>query len=152
MNLIKVCILMIAGVFSTYLMADDPFFQASLTPEFAIHTKSQMIKGISVSVWGENPQSSCAFGFINGTKNDSMGAMFGLVNYSEKYSGAQFSILNTSEQMKGAQCGLINRSKTADPVFQFGFINIIESNKIWFKDFPYSLAPIMILVNWKIKK
>jgi hypothetical protein len=133
--------------------AEEPFFQASLTPEIAVHKRTEFIKGITLSVWGENPQTSAAFGFINGFAGDSTGASFGLLNYSiGGYTGAQFSYFNSAMNMHGAQFGLVNHAKDADYGFQFGFINIIESNKQWFKDFPYSLAPVMIFVNWRIKR
>ena len=40
------------------LQAEDSAFQASLTPDIAIHPKSDRINGLALSVWGENPQSA----------------------------------------------------------------------------------------------
>ena len=130
--------------------ASDPIFQASLTPEVAIHDRSTPITGLAVSVWGENPLKGLAFGFVNGTKGDSIGASIGLVNYADSHAGGQIGLFNNNDtESLGAQIGLINHIRDAKVGVQIGFINIIENNKTWFKDFPRSLAPIMIFVNWR---
>ncbi|HXE41405.1 MAG TPA: hypothetical protein VN516_00165, partial [Candidatus Baltobacteraceae bacterium] len=41
-------------------------FQASLTPEIAIHSKDTEIRGFAINVWGENPQHAFNLGFVNG--------------------------------------------------------------------------------------
>jgi len=63
--------------------AQDAAFQASLTPEVAIYSKSTEVQGLSLSIWGENPQHGVAFGFVNGSTGDSRGFSLGLVNYTE---------------------------------------------------------------------
>ena len=133
------------------IAGSDVAFQASFTPDVAIYERTQTVKGITLSVWGENEQSSAAFGFVNGCTGDSLGASFGLVNYADAYQGAQFSFFNNNDSIYGAQLGFLNYAKTVKTGIQFGLINIIDGNKIWFKDFPRSLAPIMILVNWRFE-
>ncbi len=143
-----VCVML---ALATTAKAMDPVFQASLTPEVAVCDRSEMIRGLTLSVWGENPQMGLALGFVNGSIGDSLGASFGLVNYADKYTGAQFGFLNNTNETTGAQVGLINHTKQAHPGVQLGFINIIENNRAWFKNFPKSLAPIMIFVNWRFE-
>ena len=130
--------------------AGDVAFQASLTPEIAIYQKSQFVKGLTLSIWGENPQRSAAFGFVNGCTGDSVGASFGLLNYANSYTGAQFSFFNNNDELNGVQFGCLNYTAQTNSGFQFGLINIIKTNKVWFKDFPRSLAPVMIFINWRL--
>jgi len=54
-------------------------FQASLTPDIAIYPKTAEIRGLSLSIWGENPQQGVALGFVNGSTGDSAGFTWGLV-------------------------------------------------------------------------
>ena len=143
---------LVAVIASFSVMAgEDVAFQASFTPEIAIYEKTQTVKGLTLSIWGENKQTSAAFGFVNGCTGDSIGASFGLVNYADAYKGAQFSFFNNNDSIYGAQFGCLNYAETVKTGIQFGLINIIDQNKIWFKDFPRSLAPVMIFVNWRFE-
>lgn len=72
-------------------------FQASLTPEHAIHDRTTQIEGLTLSIWGENPQSALSIGFVNGSTGSSKGFSLGLVNYAERYAGAQWSLANFTE-------------------------------------------------------
>ena len=86
----------------------NPAFQASLTPEHAIHPKTQRIDGFTISVWGENPQTALSIGLVNGSMGESAGLSFGLVNYAESYVGLQWSFVNfTGQNMSGWQGGPI---------------------------------------------
>ena len=66
-----------AGTF--VLKADEAIFQASLTPDIAIHARTTQINGLSLNIWGENPQYSLNVGFVNGSTGDSEGLAWGLV-------------------------------------------------------------------------
>jgi hypothetical protein len=151
---------LVAGI--TTVKADEPFFQASLTPDIAIHSKSTGISGICLSVWGENPQSAFALGFVNGSTGDSQGLSWGfLVNYADSYTGVelamvnwskqkfvgvQFGMVNVANEFHGLQWGLVNYAENLRGV-QLGFANIAMNNP-WFKEFPDKLATGFPIVNW----
>jgi hypothetical protein len=159
--------------------AETKGFQASLTPDVAIYKKDTRINGVALSIWGENPQSAFAWGFVNGSTGDSKGFSLGLVNYAENYSGvamgfvnrasgdfigAQLGFVNSAENMKGLQLGCINHAgalnglqlgfvnyaKTATDGIQVGFVNIMDETEKWFSGFPEELAPAMVFVNWRM--
>jgi hypothetical protein len=155
--------------------AEETFFQASLTPDIAIHSRDTTIKGITLNIWGENPQSAFALGFVNGSTGDSSGFSWGLVNYAENYTGVHWSFVNIAKgefvgwqagflnyaetfvglqggtvnivnKGTGVQLGFVNYAKEFEGL-QLGTINIIESNE-WFKEFPSQLAKGFVFVNW----
>ncbi len=143
--------------------AETKPFQASLTPQIAVHSKDTRIEGISVSVWGENSQSGGAIGIVNGSFGNSSGISFGLINYAENFSGFewgainyakgnfigfQYGFLNYAKVLKGFQLGFINVANTAESGLQIGFINIIEQNE-WFRKFPDEFSKGMVLINWR---
>lgn len=143
--------------------AETASFQLSLVPDVAIHSRDTFIKGVTLSIWGENPQSALALGFVNGSTGNSVGFSWGLVNYAESYrgvelaavnvasgtfTGLQWGFFNYSEKLSGLQFGTINVANTADRAIQIGFINIIPQNE-WFSEFPKALTPGMIFVNWR---
>ena len=108
-------------------------FQASLLPDIALHSRETRIEGVSLSIWGENPQSSLALGFINGSTGVSKGFSLGLVNYAEQYSGAYWSLVNvTSGDFTGWQGGpaiglvgsVLNYCGGEMSGFQSGIINL----------------------------
>jgi len=105
--------------------ADAPFFNASLTPDVAIHPKTQRINGITLSVWGENEQHSFAFGFLNGLKGHSVGFSWGLfVNYGDSYTGAQLAFVNwLKKDFVGLQVGLVNIVNGTVKGMQYGAVN-----------------------------
>ena len=151
------------------------FFQASLTPEIAIHSKDTVIEGITLNVWGENPQTAFAWGFVNGSTGQSGGFSLSLFNYTEDYTGVQWGILNTSsgkftgwqdglvnfaDEFVGVQSGAVNFAKNVKGVqlgffnyteqlngVQIGFANIVKDNG-WFDEFPNKLAKGFVFVNW----
>ncbi len=145
-------------------------FQASLTPDIAIHDRNTEINGVSIGVWNENPAPKFQWqlGFVNGATGDSVGVQWfiflpTIYNYAENYTGAQLGFVNyTSGEFTGAQLGVVNIAKkvdggfqwglvnyaeTANNLFQLGLVNIIADNE-WFKDFPSDLAKGFVIVNW----
>ncbi len=158
------------------IKADESAFQASLTPDIAIHPKTTQINGVALDIWGENPQHSLNLGFVNGSTGDSKGFSWGLVNYDDSYTGVQWGIVNYSKKsfigwqdgdvnvsegyFKGLQSGWINVAEEthglqfgafnyADKLngVQIGLINVIKSNG-WFDDCPDKLAKGFPIVNW----
>ena len=92
--------------------AENKAFQASLTPDVAILDKTERIEGLTLSIWGCNPQTSIALGLINGTSEDSKGISIGFANYgqmsTEAYSWVSPTPMTSS---KGLQLGVINSAK-----------------------------------------
>lgn len=143
------------------LQAEDSAFQASLTPDIAIHPKSDRINGLALSVWGENPQSALALGFVNGSTGESEGLSWGLINYSDSYTGVawamvnvskvkfvgwQDGLINVSNDFQGLQTGFVNYSENLRGV-QLGFVNIAKNNP-WFNELPDKFATGFPFVNW----
>jgi hypothetical protein len=135
--------------------------QLSLTPDIALQSRDTTIKGISLNIWGENPQRGAAIGCVNGSTGDSSGFSLGFVNYSETYWGVQFGIVNTSsklyvgwqdglvnvtKEMHGFQSGLVNYTESLTGV-QLGLVCIVKDNP-WFSEFPKKLAQGFPFVNW----
>lgn len=154
---------------------ESKFLQLSLTPNIAIHSRDTLIKGVTLNIWGENPQGAFALGFVNGSTGDSSGFSWGLANYAENYTGVhwglvncttgtfvgwQDSFVNYAKEFRGLQSGFINIADTAGGLqfgavnytremngVQIGFANIIADNP-WFKEFPNKLAKGFVFVNW----
>ena len=174
----KKVLILIAACFMALTASAEKPVNASLTPDISVYPQPEVIEGLTLSIWGENEQKSLAFGFVNGSINDSSGFSLGLVNYSEDYTGVQWSIVNyntgdfvgwqagavnyTKADFKGAQTGFVNYAgkltglqlgfvnyaETTEDALQIGFANIIGDNEEWFGDFPEKVAPAMIFVNW----
>jgi hypothetical protein len=156
--------------------SSQAFLQLSLTPDIALHSKDTNVRGISLSIWGENPQHSLTLGIVNGSTGDSSGFGWGAVNYAESYTGVQWAFVNISktsflgwqgaainysqgtftglqsgfvnfgQEVKGVQFGCFNYAETLDGV-QVGFLNIAKNNG-WFDEFPDKLATAFPFVNW----
>lgn len=175
----KLMIITMGCVVAAGAFAESKPFQASLTPDIAIHSKDTQIKGVALSIWGENPQSALAIGFVNGSSGDSAGLSWGLFNYAENYTGVQWAIancatgkfvgwqggfvnfaeemvglqtgaVNLANKLTGLQLGTVNYAKTAGSGVQIGLVNIIESNG-WFDGLPNELAKGMVFVNWRFE-
>jgi hypothetical protein len=156
--------------------AEEQFFQASVSPKIAIHSEDTRINGITLNLWGQNPQSAFAWGFVNGSTGDSLGfSMSFFFNYAENFTGVQWafanystgkfigwqgSAVNIGNEVVGLQSGTVNWAKNVRGV-QFGFFNYTEDlygvqigavnivkNNPWFKEFPDKLATGMVFVNW----
>lgn len=174
-TMIALCCAVAAGTY-----AESKAFQASLTPKVAIHSTDTRIEGVALSIWGENPQTAFALGFVNGSSGDSVGFSWGLVNYAENYTGVQWSFVNctsgdfvgwqagfvnyasdltgvqtgfvnvTDNLATGLQWGFVNYAKDASSGVQLGLVNVINENE-WFTGFPEELAKGMVFVNWRFK-
>jgi len=91
-------------------------FQASLTPDIAVHDRDTEINGVSIGVWNENPspQFQWQLGFVNGATGDSVGVQWFIFlptfyNYAENYTGLQMAFVNyVSGDFVGAQLGAVN--------------------------------------------
>ena len=161
----KLLLVLICCLFATGAYAETKAFQLSLVPDIALQSQTTHIKGVSLNIWGENPQTAFALGFVNGSTGDSSGLSLGFIaNYAESYKGAQLGLVNyTSAQMTGLQWGFVNYAKNlhglqlgfvnyaaaADGALQIGLVNIMEETKTWFSDFPQEVTPVMVLVNWR---
>ena len=177
MKHIKFLPVMVATTLISHAQAAEPAaFQASLTPDIAIEAKDTRINGLALSIWGENPQSGVALGFVNGSTGQSKGFTWGLVNYAEAYNGVAWGFvnfstgefngwqsglfnysegpfyglqsgwINVSQEFTGLQFGLVNYSTKLHGV-QVGFVNVALNNP-WFSEFPNKLATGFPIVNW----
>lgn len=106
--------------------ADESAFQLSLTPGAAIHSKTTQINGVSLGIWGENPQHSFNLGFVNGSSGDSSGFSVAVIgNYAESYGGIQWGMINhTSKRFVGWQDGLINHDGGYFKGLETGLVNV----------------------------
>ncbi|WP_020675380.1 LA_2272 family surface repeat-containing protein [Geopsychrobacter electrodiphilus] len=164
----KKLILVLIGCFlaTGAVAAETQGFQLSLIPDIAIQARTTRIKGVSLNIWGENPQNAIALGLVNGSTGDSSGVSVGLLaNYAETYEGAQlawfanyssvkltgfqWAAFNYAAKLHGLQLGFINFAESSDKGVQVGLINIMNNTKDWFRNFPNEIAPVMVLVNWR---
>lgn len=153
--------------FNSNSPGEKRFFNLSLVPDVAVYKRTEVIEGFSLSIWGENEQRSFALGLVNGSRNNSAGLSFGVVNYSDNYTGAQLGAFNWSKgnhvgfqgafvnfcqgAFTGVQFGIVNYTDTMESGLQLGLVNIIAETKTWFSEFPKRVAPGMILANWRFK-
>ena len=176
----KILLLTCLGIFMAVgqAMASKPI-QLSLTPDIAIYSRTTRIEGLSLNIWGENPQSSLALGFVNGFTGTSKGFSLGLLlNYSDSYKGFQLGCVNyTTGSMLGGQVGIVDYVEGSMKGVQFGGVNYAGHLKgvqigivnyaasattgiqigilnliptnKWFTNFPNEVAPGMVLVNWR---
>ena len=174
MNKLLILSVFVAG--TAGLQADESVFQASLTPDIAIHSRTTQINGLSLNVWGENPQSSLNLGFVNGSTGDSQGLAWGWVNYADSYTGVAWGLANISrEKFFGWQQGIINYSQGTFTGLQCGWVNVAQDfhglqwgmvnyaenlqgvqvglvnvarNNPWFHEFPDKFATGFPILNW----
>ena len=159
------------------VMASQPI-QLSLTPEIALFDRNEKIEGLALSIWGENPQTALALGFVNGSTGESAGVSLSFIlNYADDYKGVQWAAVNYTENdylgwqagfvnytggtMKGLQSGFVNYAGKLTGL-QFGIVNYAESaetgvqiglvnlipSNAWFTELPDQLAPGMVFLNW----
>jgi len=160
------------------LQAEEPaVFQASLTPDIAVQSRSTLINGLSLNIWGENPQHGLTLGFVNGSTGESSGFTWGLVNYSENYNGVQWGAVNVNyTSYNGWQSGwanvaqgdftglqsawIVNYARSMKGLqvgainyterlngVQIGIVNVAQNNE-WFSNFPDQLAKGFPILNW----
>jgi hypothetical protein len=147
-------------------------FNLSLTPDIAVYDQTTEIRGITLSIWGENPQHSLAIGLVNGATGDSTGLSLGLINQADNYKGVQWGAVNyasgnltgwqggplfgfpisafnyTTGDLTGLQSGLVNYAGGSGPGVQVGLVNLMPMNEM-FSNLPRELAPAMVFVNWR---
>jgi hypothetical protein len=93
----KIFIITALAVSAAGLQAEEHGFQASLTPDIAIYPKTAEIQGLSLNIWGENPQHGVALGFVCGSTGDSSGFTWSLFNYADSYTGVAWGLANYSQ-------------------------------------------------------
>lgn len=171
-------------VFTSLLIAGGALaqtkpFNASITPDYSVYGRNVTIEGLTLSIWGENQQTSLALGIVNGTTGNSAGLSWAyILNYGNNYKGIQWAPINyvkgdflgwqgglvnyTASSMKGLQSGVVNCAGTLTGL-QFGLVNYAEEgvtgvqiglvnlipSNAWFSELPNELAPGMIFVNWQ---
>ncbi len=154
------------------------FFNLSLVPKAQIYPVTDSVTGFTLSFWGENEQTSLAIGIVNGTRGHSAGLAIGGMNYGDHYTGLmvggvnhtkiqfsggqggvinyaeggmtgfQIGVMNYAGKMNGVQIGAINYAENASGI-QIGIVNVIMQTKSWFDGFPSTVAPMMLLANWR---
>jgi hypothetical protein len=96
MKKLFVSLLITAGLAGAVAAQTRPF-NISLTPDIAVYDRTTEIRGITLSIWGENPQKSLALGLVNGTVGNSVGLSIGILNYADSYRGLQWGLVNYTE-------------------------------------------------------
>ncbi len=168
-------VIVVLAVGAGVCAADTPI-QLSLTPDIALYPKTEMVQGLSLNIWGENPQAGLTLGLVNGSTGDSGGLSWGIVNYDESYQGVQWGAVNISLEnfvgwqqgylnvaqgtLKGFELGLVNVAQDATGFqlgvinyaqtlkgLQIGFVNVAMNNSC-FSEFPDELAPAFPFLNW----
>jgi len=95
------------------------------------YDRTETIEGLTLSIWGENPQTSLAIGIVNGTTGDSAGLSWGwLVNYADNYKGVQWALINyAKDDFIGWQGGVHQLHKGSMKGFQSGTVNYADRLK-----------------------
>jgi len=128
----KILVFMGVAMVAIGAMAGSKPIQLSLTPDIAIYDRSETINGLSLSIWGENPQTAFALGLVNGSTGQSAGLSVGILNYADSYKGLQWGVVNYTEQdfsgwQGGPLCGLVvsvvNYTGGTMTGFQCGVVN-----------------------------
>jgi hypothetical protein len=170
-------ILVLTLAVSTSVFASSPF-QVSITPDIALRSRNVKIQGVTLGIWGENPQKALAIGIAEGSTGQSSGASIAFLNYADSYTGIQWGsvnytkndflgwqnsivnytggtvkglqsgLVNYANNLTGLQWGFINYAKTVESGLQIGVINIIPQNKL-LTNMPNEFSPFMVIVNWK---
>lgn len=111
--------------FLTGAMAETRVFNLSLTPNIAVYDRTDTIEGLTLSIWGENQQTSLALGIVNGSVGNSAGLSWGwILNYADNYKGIQWAAINyTKSDFMGWQSGFINYIGSTMMGLQTGVVN-----------------------------
>lgn len=121
---------------ATGAVAESRSIQLSLIPDIALVNRTETINGLSLNIWGENPQTALAIGLVNGSIGESAGLSIGVLNYAESYSGLQWGLINyTAKDLSGWQGGfclglvgsVVNYTGGAMSGFQCGIVNYADS-------------------------
>ena len=117
---------------STGVMAETRPINLSLTPDIAVYDRSDTIEGLTLSIWGENQQTSLALGIANGSTGQSSGLSVGFLNYADDYKGLQWSLVNYTKGdflgwqggfLFGVVGGAVNYTGGTMTGFQAGVVN-----------------------------
>ena len=121
----KLLVCLAVAVVSTGVMADTKPFNLSLTPNVAVYPRTDTIEGLTLSVWGENQQTSLALGIANGTVGNSAGLDWGwILNYADNFKGIQWAMINyTKSSFLGWQSGFIDYTNDTMMGLQAGVVN-----------------------------
>lgn len=121
----KLILSLAAIMISTSAVARTKPFNISVTPDLAVFNRNETIEGLTLSIWGENQQTSLALGIVNGTVGNSAGVSLGLfLNYADNYKGIQWAPINyTKGDFLGWQSGFINYSGKSMRGLQIGAVN-----------------------------
>lgn len=139
----RLLILLAAITVTTGVMADTKPFNISITPGISIFDRSTRIEGITLSIWGENPQLSLALGIVNGTTGNSAGLDWAwILNYADNFKGVRWALANYGKQdimgwdggfvnylpgtATGLETGGVNYANRFKGV-QFGFFNFVDT-------------------------
>lgn len=173
-------LIIVAGIMvASGSMAGGKPVQISVTPDIALHDRSEQIEGLVIGIWSENPQTALALGVVSGSTGSSAGLSWSLLlNYADNYKGIHWAPINYTKgdflgwqggfvnyvggAMKGLQSGTVNYAGRLTGL-QFGLLNYAETAETgiqigliniipqneWFTELPEALAPGMIFVNWR---
>lgn len=102
--------------------------QLSIVPVCGLHPNPEtVINGVSLNIWGQNPQRALALGLVNGSTGDSGGLSLGALNYADNYSGVQLGAVNVVKgDFKGLQLGAVNWAESSSRSWQLGAINVCK--------------------------
>lgn len=145
----KLCACLAVALMSFGAFADTKPFNISIVPDVAIYNRMTTIDGLTLSIWGENPQTSLALGIINGSVGNSAGLDWALLlNYADNYKGVQWAPINYTGNdslgwdagfvnyagglMTGLATGAVNVSNRLLGV-QFGIINYVDTTDTGFQ-------------------
>ena len=175
----KLLAILLGVMAANTVIAGNRPIQIGITPDIALFGRGERIEGLTLSIWGENPQTALALGFVNGSTGESAGLSWAVIlNYADSYKGIQWAPINytkmdflgwqsgfvnyTEGSMKGLQTGVVNYAGKLTGL-QFGLVNYAEAAETgaqiglvnlipqsrWFTGLPNELAPGMIFVNWR---
>ncbi|MFA7232067.1 MAG: hypothetical protein WC071_12420 [Victivallaceae bacterium] len=127
---VLVSIGVMAEIKSISLTGTEPF-NLSLTPDIAIYNRNVTIEGVTLSVWGENPQTSLALGIVNGSVGNSAGLDWAFIlNYADNYKGVKWGMVNyTKHDALGWDAGFLNYATGAARGLYTGAVNYADSLK-----------------------
>jgi len=142
----KILAVLSVALVATGAVAASKPIQLSLTPDIALYGRSEQISGLTLNIWGENPQTGLALGLVNGSTGNSTGVSVGILNYADNYKGLQWGFVNYTKQdfsgwqggpffgllvsavnytggtMTGFQCGVVNYAGKLSGL-QLGLVN-----------------------------
>ncbi|MFA7368064.1 MAG: hypothetical protein WC334_00320 [Kiritimatiellales bacterium] len=102
----KLLAIVISAMVAGGAAAETRPFNLSLVPDTAVYNRTERIEGLTLSIWGENPQTALAVGIVNGSTGASAGLSLGVLNYAGSYRGVQWGLVNYTEQnLSGWQGG-----------------------------------------------